>query len=120
MKNGFTFGLYEMLFENCFIHSSRYSNGNLQLSLFGTDPTLNQTAHFADITLNQNKIILNDDEIIVDCTYKPNFIEQLKDLRILKEQTGIFPQNNCLYPIYRIDLSRVTEKQYCMQELVAA
>ena len=56
MKSGFDFELYETLFTNCFIFSSRYENGNLQLSLFGTDPTIGETTHFADITLNQNNI----------------------------------------------------------------
>lgn len=120
MKNGFSFELYEMLFKNCFIHSSRYANGNLQLSLFGTDPEIYETAHFADITLNQNKMVLADDEIIVDCKYKENFIPQLKDLGIITDQTGIFAQNNCLYPIYKIDLSKISELKYCMQELIAA
>lgn len=120
MKNGFSFELYENVFENCFIHSSRYSNGNLQLSLFGTDPAIYETAHFADITLNQNKMKLADDEIIVDCKYKPEFIPQLKDLGIITEQTGIFAQNNCIYPIYKIDLKKISEKQYCTEELLIA
>ena len=38
MECGFNFELYEMVFENCFIYSSRYKNGNLQLSLSGVDP----------------------------------------------------------------------------------
>ena len=35
MKGGFCFELYETHYTDCFIHASRYSNGNLQLSLFG-------------------------------------------------------------------------------------
>ena len=36
MENGFgfSFELYETIFKNCFIYSSKYKNGNLQLSLF--------------------------------------------------------------------------------------
>ncbi len=119
MENGFKFELYEMMFENCFIFNSRYPNGNLQLSLFGTDPETNETAHFADITLNQTKKELTDNEIVVDCKYRPNMIPQLLKLGILKEQTGICVVNSSIYPIYRIDLNKVSEKQYCMQAVAA-
>lgn len=120
MEGGFSFELYEMIFKNCFIHSSTYTNGNLQLSLFGIDPQTNQTAHFADITLNQNHKLLKENEIVVDCLYKPTLIPQLKNLGILKEQVGICPINTAIYPIYEIDLTKLSEKQYFMQELVAA
>ena len=120
MRKGFTFELYETLFEDCFINSSRYKNGNLQLSLFGFDFKVNNVAHFADITLNQNERKLNKDEIIVDCKFKPTLIPQLKNLGIIKEQVGIFVKNNMFYPIYTIDQAKVVEKDYCMQELVAA
>lgn len=120
MECGFNFELYEMVFENCFIHSSRYKNGNLQLSLFGIEPETNQTAHFADITLEQNKKLLKENEIVVDCKYKPTFIPQLKELGILKEQVGVCVLGNSIYPIYTIDLTKVGAVQYCMQELVAA
>ena len=120
MESGFSFELYEMVFENCFIHSSRYKNGNLQLSLFGIDPETNETAHFADITLEQNRRMLKEDEIVVDCKYKPEMIPQLIELGILKEQTGIYVLGSFIYPIYTIDLTRIGEIQYCMQELVAA
>ena len=120
MDSGFSFELYEMVFENCFIHSSYYENGNLQLSLFGIDPETNETAHFADITLDQNKRFLKENEIVVDCRFKPTMIPQLIDLGILKEQTGICVVNSCIYPIYTIDLTRIEANQYCMQELVAA
>lgn len=119
MQSGFNFELYEMVFENCFIHNSRYKNGNLQLSLFGIDPETNETAHFADITLDQNNRKLADDEIVVDCKYKPEMIPQLIELGILKEQTGICVLGNFIYPIYTIDLTRIGEIQYCMQ-LIAA
>lgn len=120
MKCGFNFELYETVFENCFIHSSRYKNGNLQLNLFGLDPETNQTAHFADITLEQNIKKLRKNEIVVDCKYKPTLIPQLKELHILKEQTGICVSNSMIYPIYTVDLTKLVEFQYCMQELVAA
>lgn len=120
MENGFSFELYEMIFENCFIHTSRYKNGNLQLSLFGIDPETNQTAHFVDITLDQNTRYLKENEIVVDCRFKPTMIPQLIDLGILKEQTGICVVNASIYPIYTIDLTRIVANQYCMQELVAA
>ncbi len=120
MKSGFNFELYETLFTNCFIVSSRYTNGNLQLSLFGTDPATNETAHFADITLNQNSRMLKENEIVVDFKYKPTMIPQLIKLGILKEQVGICVIKDSLYPIYTIDRTMVNQKQYCMQELVAA
>lgn len=120
MESGFSFELYEMVFENCFIHSSRYKNGNLQLSLFGIDPETNQTAHFVDITLDQNTRYLKENEIVVDCRFKPTMIPQLIDLGILKEQTGICVVNASIYPIYTIDLTRIVANQYCMQKLVAA
>lgn len=120
MESGFSFELYEMIFENCFIHSSRYKNGNLQLSLFGIDSETNEIAHFADITLDQNIRMLKEDEIVVDCRYKPTMIPQLINLGILKEQTGICVVNANIYPIYTIDLTRTVENQYCVQGLVAA
>ena len=120
MESGFSFELYGMIFENCFIHSSYYKNGNLQLSLFGTDPETNETAHFADITLKQNYKSLKENEIVVDCMYKPTLIPQLKNLGILKEQTGICAVYSAIYPIYTIDFTKITENQYCMQELVVA
>lgn len=120
MKSGFNFNLYETVFKNCFIFSSRYKNGNLQLSLFGTDPEINETAHFADITLEQDNKILKNDEIVVDCKFKPTLIPQLKNLGIIKQQTGICVVDSMMYPIYTIDSSKVGEIQYCMHELVAA
>lgn len=120
MESGFRFELYEIIFENCFIHSSYYKNGNLQLCLFGVDPETKETAHFADITLNQDKKQLKENEIVVDCRYKPTLIPQLINLGILKEQTGICVVDGSIYPIYTIDFSRISVNQYCMQELVAA
>lgn len=120
MNDGFWFELYETQFTNCFIHSSRYKNGNLQLSLFGVDPVLNETCHFADITLEQNKRIFNDNEIVVDAKYKPELIPQLVNLGILIEQVGIFVENATIYPIFTIDLSRINKNRYAQLELVAA
>lgn len=120
MESGFNFELYNMVFENCFIYSSRYKNGNLQLSLFGLDPETNEIAHFADITLDQNKRLLKENEIVVDYMYKPTLIPQLIELGILKEQVGICAINGTLYPIYKVNLTKLNEKQYCMQELIAA
>ena len=120
MKNGFSFELYETIFTNCFLHSSRYSNGDLQLSLFGIDPATNETAHFADISLEQNSKVLGEDEIVVDCKFKPTLIPQLLELGIIKNQTGICVVNNSIYPIYTIDTSKV-QKNYCYaEELIAA
>ena len=84
------------------------------------DLTTNETTHFADITLNQNKRLLQENEIVVDCKYKPTMIPQLIKFGILKEQVGICVIKNTLYPIYTIDKTIVNQKQYCMQELVAA
>lgn len=120
MESGFNFELYEMVFENCFIYSSRYKNGNLQLSLFGVDPETNEMAHFADITLEQNKRVLRENEIVVDCKYKPTMIPQLIKLGVLKAQTGICVINSTIYPVYTINLVNVNSKEYCMQELIAA
>ena len=120
MRNGFNFELYEMVFKRCFIHTSRYANGNLQLSLFGVDPNTNETAHFADITLQQSQKKLEDNEIVVDYLYKPTLIPQLIELGIIKKQVGIFAYKNMLYPIYTIDQAKIKANSYCMQELVAA
>lgn len=119
MKSGFNFELYETLFTNCFIFSSTYSNGNLQLSLFGVDSETNETAHFADITINQNNKQLKENEIVVDCKYKPTMIPQLIKLGILEKQVGICVIKDAIYPIYTINKTIVNQKQYCMQEVAA-
>ncbi len=119
MKNGFNFELYETLFTNCFINTSRYKDGGLQLSLFGTDPSINETAHFADITLEQNRLRLADNEIVVDCKYKPSLIPQLVKLGILKSQIGTFVKENMMYPIYSLNEAGVNENEYCMQAVAA-
>lgn len=120
MKGGFCFELYETHYTDCFIHASRYSNGNLQLSLFGVESSINETSHFADITLEQNKNILNDNKIVVDIKYKPELIPQLIDLGILVEQVGIFVDKNTIYPIFTIDLSKIKQNSYAQLELIAA
>ena len=95
-------------------------HGNLQLSLYGLDPNVNQISHFADITLEQNTVKLKEYEIVVDNRFKPTFIPQLKDLGILKEQTGMCIVNDAFYPIYSIDLSKIKENCYYLEELIAA
>ena len=120
MNGGFCFELYGTKFLNCFIHKSRYKNGNLQLSLFGVDPELNETCHFADITLEQNSKILSNSKIVVDAKYKPELIPQLKKLGILVEQVGLMVQNLTLYPIFTIDFSKINENCYVAEELIAA
>lgn len=120
MKNGFDLELYETLFKNCFIEYSNYTNGDLQLSLYGIDPTINEIAHFADITVEQNEIHLQDDEIIVDNRFRPTLVKQLEKLGILKEKVRNCVIQNIFYPIYKIDFSKVTEKSYYLNELVAA
>lgn len=119
MEDGFSFELYEMVFENCYINTSRYQNGNLQLSLFGVDPETNEICHFIDITLDQNRKMLRENEIVVDCKDKPTLIPQLVELGILKEQIGICVVDATLYPIYTVDLDKITEEQYCVQVLAA-
>lgn len=120
MEDGFNFELYEMIYENCSIHSSRYDNGDLQLSLYGLNPKTTQMEYFADISLEQNAKMLRENEIVVDCKAKPTLIPQLKDLGILKTQIGICNVNNSLYPIYTANLAKLNENEYCMQELIAA
>lgn len=120
MKNGFDLEMYETLFRECFIEYSTYSNGNMRLCLYGIDPEINETAHFADITLEQNSIKLNDDEIIVNNHFKPTLVPQLEKLGILKEKVKNCIVENTFYPIYKIDFSKVIEKCYYIQDLVAA
>lgn len=120
MKNGFDLELYETLFKNCFIEYSTYPNGDLQLSLYGVDPTINEVAHFADITVEQNEIHLQDDEIVVDNRFRPTLVKQLEKLGILKEKVRNCVIQNAFYPIYKIDFSKVIEKCYYLNKLVAA
>ena len=120
MKNGFNFNLYETLFRSCFIQCSTYRNGNLQLSLFGLDPNVNQIAHFADITLEQNCVELGENEIVVNNRFKQTLVPQLEKLGILKEKIGMCIVDYVFYPIYSIDLIKLKENCYYLQELAVA
>lgn len=120
MESGFKFEFFEKIFEKCFIHISKYVNGNLQLSMFGIDPDMQKVTRFTDITLDQNSWEIKKNEIVVDCLYNSTFIPQLKELGIIKEQTGLCPVNNSLYPIYTIDYDKIKEKEYSMKELMVA
>mgnify|MGYP007073156920 FL=1 len=57
---------------------------------------------------------------MVDCKFKPTLIPQLLELGIIKNQTGICPIKNNIYPVYTIDLTKVQKNYYYAQELVAA
>lgn len=120
MESGFSFELYGDTFKNCYIHISRYVSGNLHISLFGTDPNTSEIAHFTDITLDQNTKKLKDNQIVVDCLYKPTLIPQLKELGILKEQVGICIVNSDIYPIYTVNFNRTEKCEYKIDELVVA
>ena len=119
MVHNFDFNLYGLKFTNCFIHTSRYKNGNLQISLFGTNPETNNTEHFVDITLEQKQIRLSDDRIIVNSLYKPELIPQLEELGILKELESRCVINGTIYPIYKIEYTKVYQCAYRMSELAA-
>ena len=118
MENGFNFEMYEIIFRNCFIERSTYKNGNLQLSMYGLDPEVNQISHFADITLEQNSIPLRKNEIIVNNHFRPTLIPQLKNLGILKKKLGMCMIHNTLYPIYTVN--QVGEKVNCLPLMSAA
>lgn len=120
MKSGFDFELYDTLFKNCFIECASYRNGNLQLSLYGLDPTINQVSHFADITLDQNEEKLSENEVIVNDRFKPNLVPQLEKLGVLKEKIRMCIVNNVFYPIFAIDFSKIKENCYYLSDLVAA
>ena len=120
MKNGFDFEMYETVFKNCFIEYSEYNNGNLQLSLYGIDPKTEQVSHFADITLNPKTVRLEEDEIIVNNRFRPNFVSQLERLGVLKEKVCMCIVNNVFYPIYLINFKKVKENCYYLQELAVA
>ena len=120
MENGFDLEMYETLFKNCFIEYSTYKNGDLQLSLYGTDPSINETAHFADITLEQNLVNLQEDEIVVNNLFRPTLIPQLEKLGLLKKLVKSGLKGNGIYPVYKIDFSKITQKYCYMPELMAA
>ena len=112
--------LEKIIFKNCFIESSSYKNGNLQLSLYGLDTNVNQISHFADITLNQNVVDLADNTIIVDNKFKPTLVPQLIKLGILAEKIKMCIIDNVFYPIYKIDFSKINSQRYYETELLAA
>ena len=120
MESGFDLEMYETVFINCFIECSRYANGNLKLSLYGTDVKTEETAHFADITLENNKIRLPENEVIVDNRFKPTLIPQLKKLGILKDKLSMCIVNDTFYPIYSINYSNVLKNRYRLLDLIAA
>ena len=120
MKNGFDLELYGETFKNCFIESSSYKNGNLQLSIYGLAPNEKHISHFADITLNQNLVNLTDDTIIVDTKFKPTIVPQLEKLGILAEKIKMCIIDNVFYPIYKINFSKVNFQRYYEPTLLAA
>lgn len=120
MEQGFDFEMYETVFKNCFIEGNIYDNGNLQLSLYGIDPEIEQISHFADITLNQKTVLLKDDEIVVNNHFRPNFVQQLEKIGILKQKIRMCIINNVFYPIYSIDFKKIKENSYYLQELAVA
>lgn len=120
MRSGFDLESYGETFKNCFIESSSYKNGNLQLSLYGLDTNVNQISHFADITLNQNVVDLADNTIIVDNKFKPTLVPQLIKLGILAEKIKMCIIDNVFYPIYKIDFSKINSQRYYETELLAA
>ena len=120
MRSGFDLELYGETFKNCFIESSLYRNGNLQLSIYGLDTKVNQVSHLADITLNQNVVDLSDDTIIVDNKFKPTLVPQLEKLGILAEKIKMCIIDNVFYPIYTINFSKMNGQKHYENELLAA
>ena len=120
MRSGFDLELYGETFKNCFIESSLYRNGNLQLSIYGLDTNVNQVSHLADITLNQNVVDLSNDTIIVDNKFKPTLVPQLEKLGILAEKIKMCIIDNVFYPIYTINFSKINGQNHYENELFAA
>ena len=120
MRSGFDLELYGETFKNCFIESSLYRNGNLQLSIYGLDTNVNQVSHLADITLNQNVVDLSDDTITVDNKFKPILVPQLEKLGILAEKIKMCIIDNVFYPIYTINFSKINGQKHYENELLAA
>ena len=86
----------------------------------GKEDTLYMQLDVFDGELKDAQIFVNENEIVVDCKFKPTLIPQLLELGILKKQVGICVKDAMIYPIYTVDLTKIIQKQYCMQELVAA
>ena len=122
MKSGFYLEMYGTIFTDCFIERSRYANGNLRLSLYGRDANNNfEMAHFADITVENNKIKLSDNEIIVNNCSEPTLITQLKELGIIKEIVSRCIIKDTFYPIYSINYYEVLahSHSYYKEKLMA-
>ena len=120
MEYGFDFEMYGTIFKNCFIETSSYKNGNLQLSLYGLDPVIGQISHFADITKEPYSIKLKSNEIIVNNHFEPTLIAQLNELGIFKEHTRNCILDDVFYPIYTVNFTKIKENGYYFQELVVA
>ena len=120
MRSGFDLELYGETFKNCFIESSLYRNGNLQLSIYGLYTNENQVSQLAEITLNQNVVDLSDDTIIVDNKFKPTLVPQLEKLGILAEKIKMCIIDNVFYPIYTINFSKINGQKHYENELLAA
>jgi len=120
MCKKFDLNVYGKTFTECFLHFSKYVNGDLQVSVFGIDPDTNLTGHFLDISLEQNSIELQENEIIVDHRYKPEIIDQLEDLGILKEKIDMCVINFTMYPIYSLDVPKLDNYTYVEEMMLCA
>lgn len=120
MEYGFKFRLYEKDFTDCFIHYSMYGDGKLKLSLFGAESGSDMIEHFADITLENKKLKLGEDEIVVDDKFKSNFVEQLTKLGILKEKVSDCIIKGFRYPIHKVNFGALYQNCYQYEELQAA
>ena len=116
LKERFQIILYDKLYKNCFLHLSKYINGDLKISIFGEEPEISQTAHFMDITLEQNSIELEKNQIVVDNYLKNDLIKQLKELGILKREIGTCIVECIRYPIYEIKLKDLQKFTYEMEQ----
>ena len=81
---------------------------------------MEQVSHFADITLDQDEVSLQENEIVVNDLFKPCLVSQLEKLGVLKEKVRMCIIKRIFYPIYTIDFSKVEENSYYLKELVAA
>jgi len=119
MCRNFNLTVYGTIFTHCFLHFSKYVNGNLQVSVFGTDPKTKLRGHFLDISLEQSTVKLEEDQIVVNTQYKPELVDQLETLGILKERIGMCAINFTLYPIYTVDIPMLSEYAYAESLLCA-
>ena len=118
MCKKFSLSVYNKIFTECFLHFSRYVNDDLQVSVFGIDPDTDLMGHFLDISLEQNSIELLENEIIVDHRYKPEIIEQLEDLGILKEKVRMCIINLTMYPVYSLDVPKLENYTYVEESML--